>query len=47
MANGIALEKLLEPEVVSDELYGTMLMIFFTGLRTLAEAAEPAVAAGS
>lgn len=38
MANGVALEKLLEPEVVSDELYGTMLMIFFTGLRTLAAA---------
>jgi AcrR family transcriptional regulator len=47
MANGIALEKLLEPEVVSDELYGTMLMIFFTGLRTLAEAAEPTVVAQS
>jgi len=38
MANGVALEKLLEPEVVDEELYGTMLMIFFTGLRTLAEA---------
>jgi AcrR family transcriptional regulator len=37
MANGIALEKLLEPEAVSDELYGTMLMIFFTGLRALVE----------
>jgi AcrR family transcriptional regulator len=38
MANGVALEKLLEPEAVDDDLYGTMLMIFFTGLRTLAEA---------
>jgi AcrR family transcriptional regulator len=38
MAKGVALEKLLEPEAVDDELYGTMLMIFFTGLRTLAEA---------
>jgi AcrR family transcriptional regulator len=42
MAKGVALEKLLEPEVVDDELYGTMLMIFFTGLRTLAEASAPA-----
>jgi AcrR family transcriptional regulator len=38
MAHGIASEKLLEPDVVSDELYGTMLTIFFTGLRTMAEA---------
>jgi AcrR family transcriptional regulator len=37
MAHGVAIEKLLEPEAVSDDLYGTMLMIFFTGLRTLAE----------
>ena len=37
MAKGVALENLLEPDVVDDELYGTMLMIFFTGLRTLAE----------
>jgi AcrR family transcriptional regulator len=37
MAHGVALEKLLEPEAVPDELYGTMLLIFFTGLRTLAE----------
>jgi AcrR family transcriptional regulator len=38
MAKGVALEKLLEPDAVDDDLYGTMLMIFFTGLRTLAEA---------
>ncbi|MGZ4203060.1 MAG: TetR/AcrR family transcriptional regulator [Thermoleophilaceae bacterium] len=44
MAKGVALEKLLEPEVVDDELYGTMLMIFFTGLRTLAEASAPSAA---
>jgi AcrR family transcriptional regulator len=37
MANGIALENLLEPEAVSDDLYGSMLMIFFTGLRALTE----------
>ena len=33
MANGFALEKLLEPDAVPDDLYGTMLTIFFTGLR--------------
>ena len=37
MVNGMALEKMLEPELVDDELYGTMLMVFFTGLRTLME----------
>jgi AcrR family transcriptional regulator len=37
MANGMALEKMLEPELVDDELYGTMLMIFFAGLRTLVQ----------
>jgi AcrR family transcriptional regulator len=40
MANGIAFEKLLEPDAVSEELYGTMLMIFFTGLRALVEGGE-------
>jgi AcrR family transcriptional regulator len=38
MAKGVALEKLLEPEAVTDELYGTMLMIFFMGLQSLAAA---------
>jgi AcrR family transcriptional regulator len=42
MAHGIAIEKLLEPDAVDDELYGTMLMIFFTGLRALAETSAPA-----
>jgi hypothetical protein len=42
MAKGVALEKLLEPEAIDDELYGTMLMIFFTGLRTLAEERQAA-----
>jgi AcrR family transcriptional regulator len=32
MANGLALEKLLEPEVVADDAFGTMLMSFFAGL---------------
>jgi AcrR family transcriptional regulator len=35
MANGFALEKLLEGEAVPDELYGTMLMVFFAGLEAL------------
>jgi AcrR family transcriptional regulator len=39
MANGFALEKLLEPDAVPDELYGTMLMVFFAGLEALQEAA--------
>jgi AcrR family transcriptional regulator len=47
MANGVALERLLQPEI-PDELYGTMLMVFFTGLHTLAQqsaqAAAPAAA---
>ena len=34
MANGVALEKLLEGDAVPDDLYGTMLMTFFAGLRT-------------
>jgi AcrR family transcriptional regulator len=41
MAHGVALEKLLEPEAVPDELFGTMLLVFFTGLRTLAEQSAP------
>ena len=46
MANGFAMEQLLEPEAVSDELYGTMLAIFFTGLRALVEASETGRAPG-
>jgi AcrR family transcriptional regulator len=42
MANGFALEKLLEPDTVPNELYGTMLAIFFTGLRKLVEEREGA-----
>jgi AcrR family transcriptional regulator len=37
MANGFALEQLLEPEAVEDDVYSTMLLVFFTGLRALAE----------
>jgi AcrR family transcriptional regulator len=43
MGNGFALEKLLEGEAVPDDLYGTMLAVFFTGLAALKErAAAPA-----
>jgi len=35
MANGFALEKLLERDALPDELYGTMLMVFFAGLDAL------------
>jgi AcrR family transcriptional regulator len=36
MANGVALERLLEPEAVPDELYPEMMAVFFTGLRARA-----------
>jgi AcrR family transcriptional regulator len=36
MANGMALERLLEPEAVPDGLYPEMMAIFFTGLRARA-----------
>jgi AcrR family transcriptional regulator len=45
MAHGVALEKMLEPDAVPDELYGTMLLVFFTGLRALAEQSSKAPAA--
>jgi AcrR family transcriptional regulator len=48
MANGIALEKLLEPETVSDDAYGTMLAIFFRGLAAMVEdAAQTSDGAGT
>ena len=44
MANGFALAKQLEPEAVSDELFGTMLAVFFAGLSQLAaDQGTPAV----
>ena len=46
MGNGFALEKLLEGDEVPDELYGTMLMVFFAGLDALAEQATVEVGAG-
>ena len=44
MANGVALEKLLEPDVVPDDLYPNMLVIFMAGLQALsgAQQDEPA-----
>jgi AcrR family transcriptional regulator len=36
VTNGVALEKLLEPDAVPDELLGQTLGIFFTGLSTMA-----------
>jgi AcrR family transcriptional regulator len=40
MANGIALERLLEPEAVPDDLAPTMMATFFTGLRARARSGE-------
>jgi AcrR family transcriptional regulator len=39
MTNGLALEKLLEPDAVADDAFATMLVAFFAGLRATAEAA--------
>jgi len=44
MSNGFALEKLLEGDAVPDELYGTMLMVFFAGLDAI-KGAPPLVGA--
>jgi AcrR family transcriptional regulator len=42
MANGLALEKLLEPEVVGDDTFSTMLVAFFGGLASTSAAASAA-----
>ena len=44
MANGFALERLLEPDAVDDADFGLMLAIFFAGVRALTE--SPAGSAG-
>jgi AcrR family transcriptional regulator len=44
MSHGFALEKVLEGDAVPDELYGTMLMVFFAGLEALKDAAPLAPA---
>jgi AcrR family transcriptional regulator len=40
MANGFALEKLLEGDAVPDEMYGTLLAVFFAGLDAIAHDAS-------
>ena len=42
MADGIAMQKLLDPESVSDELYPTMLATFFAGVRVAVEERDSA-----
>jgi AcrR family transcriptional regulator len=39
MANGFALERMIEPEATGEELFGRMLVVFFAGLRALAQEA--------
>jgi AcrR family transcriptional regulator len=41
MANGWALERLLEPEAAPDELYAGMLALFFTGVRAASSDSVP------
>jgi AcrR family transcriptional regulator len=41
MADGIALQKLLDPESVPDDLYPNMLATFFAGVRAAVEQGEP------
>jgi hypothetical protein len=43
----VALENLIDPEVMDDDVYPTMLVIFFAGLRALSEAGHAPVAAGA
>jgi AcrR family transcriptional regulator len=40
MANGFSLERMLEPEAVSEESYSAMVAIFFAGLGVLAQGAD-------
>ncbi len=48
MANGMALERLLEPEIFDDELHPEMMAFFFTGLAALSkDAPAGATASGS
>jgi AcrR family transcriptional regulator len=44
MANGVALEHLIEPEAVDDDLYGRMLAVFFAGVKAMAEREHAALA---
>jgi AcrR family transcriptional regulator len=47
MANGFALERLLEPEAAPNELFSVMLGVFFAGLRALADEAQAAPVAAA
>ena len=38
MANGVGLQQLLDPDSVPEDLYATMLVAFFSGLRAMVEA---------
>jgi AcrR family transcriptional regulator len=41
MATGVAVQRLLDPDGVSDDLFATMLVVFFGGLQASASAAPP------
>jgi AcrR family transcriptional regulator len=47
MANGFALETLLDPDAVPDEMYGTLLAVFFAGLDAIHGAAATAAVGAS
>jgi AcrR family transcriptional regulator len=47
MANGVALENLVDPDAVDDDLYPNMLVIFFAGLRAMSEAGQAPVGAAA
>ncbi len=46
LGNGLALEKLVDPEAVPDELYGDMIVLIFKGLAALARENRGTVEAG-
>ena len=47
MADGIALQKLLDPESVPDDMYPTMLATFFAGVRAAVEGPQGRVHSSS
>jgi AcrR family transcriptional regulator len=47
LGNGLALEKLVDPEAVPDELYGDMVVLIFKGLVALARESRGAAEGGS
>ncbi|MBF6619147.1 MAG: TetR/AcrR family transcriptional regulator [Patulibacter sp.] len=42
MASGVAIQRLIDPDGVPDDLFGTMLVLFFAGLQATAGPREPA-----